>query len=237
MRQIILDTETTGLEVKEGHRVIEIGCVELVNRRLTGRVFHKKLNPERAIDESALKIHGLSNEDLSNQPRFVDIANEFKAFIEGAELIIHNAPFDVGFLDYEFCLLDTSWGGIRACCLGIVDTLVLARRHHPGQRNSLDALCKRYGIDNSQRDLHGALLDAELLCEVYLAMTREQTSIFRNTDSNTQTQLGIEKYRPVAAGRSALKVIQASNEEKSAHEECLTASEKVSGSICLWRSQ
>lgn len=235
MRQIILDTETTGLESKEGHRIIEIGGVELVNRRRTGQTFHCYLNPQRMVDEGALKVHGLSNEFLSDKPCFVDIAEEFLAFIKGAELVIHNAPFDVGFLDYELSLLGPQWGKISACCQ-VLDTLALARQRHPGQKNSLDALCKRYGVDNSRRDLHGALLDAEILAGVYLAMTGGQVSLSLRGygGDNLQSHAGEEKYRPVASKRPPLKVPRASEEERMAHRARLAAIEKVSGGTCLW---
>lgn len=236
MRQIILDTETTGLEPREGHRIIEIGCVELAYRRRTGQTFHRYLNPERVVDEGALKVHGLSSEFLSDKPRFADIAEEFMNFIKGAELIIHNAPFDIGFLDHELSLFDSKWGRMSIHCQ-ILDTLVLARQRHPGQKNSLDALCKRYGIDNSRRDLHGALLDAELLAGVYLAMTGGQASLSLRGDSDdsVQTRSGAGKYRPVAVKRPALRVVRASNEEKTAHAACLVAIDKASNGACLWR--
>lgn len=236
MRQIILDTETTGLEPKEGHRIIEIGCVELAYRRRTGQTFHRYLNPERTVDEGALKVHGLSNEFLSDKPRFVDIAEELVTFIKGAELVIHNAPFDIGFLDHELSLLDSKWGKVSAHCQ-VLDTLVLARQRHPGQKNSLDALCKRYGIDNSRRDLHGALLDAELLAGVYLLMTGGQASLSLRgyDDDSAQVRSEVGKYRPVAVKRPSLRVVRASDEEKTAHAECLAAIDKASNGACLWR--
>ncbi|MGB5716746.1 MAG: DNA polymerase III subunit epsilon, partial [Gammaproteobacteria bacterium] len=176
MRQIVLDTETTGLEPADGHRIIEIGCVELNDRRLTGNTYHQYIQPDREIDAGAIEVHGITNEKLADKPRFTDIAAEFLEFIDGAELVIHNAPFDVGFIDHEFRLLEDSPGGVNDHCM-VLDTLALARRMHPGQRNSLDALCRRYEIDNSQRELHGALLDAEILADVYLAMTGGQVSL------------------------------------------------------------
>jgi DNA polymerase III subunit epsilon len=234
MRQIILDTETTGLELKEGHRIIEIGGVEVVYRRRTGKRFHCYLNPERRVDEGALRVHGLSDEFLADKPRFRDTAEEFLDFIRGAELIIHNAPFDVGFLDYELALLGREWGKISTYCQ-IFDTLALARQRHPGQKNSLDALCKRYGVDNSQRELHGALLDAEILAEVYLAMTGGQVSLsLRGYSSNEDIQ-SLEEQRPVTAKRPSLKIVQASEEEWAAHRTCLAAIEERSGKACLWR--
>ncbi|PKL96061.1 MAG: DNA polymerase III subunit epsilon [Gammaproteobacteria bacterium HGW-Gammaproteobacteria-8] len=183
MRQIVLDTETTGLEPADGHRVIEIGCLELIDRRLTGRQFHRYLNPERAVEAGALEVHGLDDEFLAEQPRFAEIADEFLRFIRDAELIIHNAAFDVGFLDAELARLETP---VRVTDLAVVlDTLELAREMHPGQRNSLDALCKRYEVDNSNRSLHGALLDAELLAEVYLLMTGGQVALGLDLDSGS----------------------------------------------------
>ncbi|KFI21467.1 DNA polymerase III subunit epsilon [Nitrosococcus oceani] len=236
MRQIILDTETTGLEPKEGHRIIEIGGVELSCRRRTGRTFHCYLNPEREVDKGALKIHGLSNEFLSDKPRFIEIAEEFLAFIEGAELVIHNAPFDVGFLDHELCLLGSKWGKISTDCQ-VLDTLQLARQRHPGQKNNLDALCKRYGIDNSRRDLHGALLDAEILAGVYLAMTGGQVSLSLHEygDNGLPSRVGGGNYRPVSAERASLTIARASREERMAHDARLTAIDKASGGACLWR--
>ncbi|MDE1924013.1 MAG: DNA polymerase III subunit epsilon, partial [Gammaproteobacteria bacterium] len=175
MRQIVLDTETTGLEVSQGHRIIEIGCVELVNRRVTGKVFHRYLNPERAVDEGARAVHGLTLERLRAEPKFAEVFPEFSAFVDGAELVIHNAPFDLGFVNAEFERAGAETRIDEIC--RVLDTLVLARRMHPGQRNSLDALCKRYAVDNTQRELHGALLDAHLLADVYLAMTGGQAKL------------------------------------------------------------
>ena len=176
MKQIVLDTETTGLEPKQGHRIIEIGCVELINRRETKRNFHQYLNPEREIEDGAYNVHGLSNEFLSDKPRFADIAQDFIDFIKDSELIIHNAPFDVGFINSELKLMGKKWGQVKDYC-NVFDTLLLAREKHPGQKNNLDALCKRYDVDNSNRDLHGALLDAEILLDVYLGMTGGQTDL------------------------------------------------------------
>jgi len=176
MRQIVLDTETTGLEVSQGHRIIEIGCIELVNRRVTGNHWHYYINPDRAVDSGAFEVHGISNEFLQDKHRFAELAEEFHSYVAGAELVIHNAPFDIGFLDNELALLDPPIASLKECC-GILDTLLLARQKHPGQKNNLDALCKRYGIDNSNRSLHGALLDARILADVYLAMTGGQTSL------------------------------------------------------------
>ncbi|HRD68698.1 MAG TPA: DNA polymerase III subunit epsilon [Legionella sp.] len=191
MRQIILDTETTGIGHEQGHRVIEIGCVELFDRKLTGKHYHVYLNPEREVDEGAYRVHGISSEFLKDKPLFSDIASEFLQFVGGAELIIHNAPFDVGFLNSE--LKQLKWKKKLEDYCDIFDTLVLAREKHPGQRNSLDALCKRYDIDNSNRQLHGALLDAEILAFVYLAMTGGQTSLFAEADSSAkESQIYVE---------------------------------------------
>src|ERR1700691_6301975 len=184
MRQVVLDTETTGLEVEQDHRVVEIGCVELFNRRLTGRSFHRYLNPERDIDEGALEVHGLTREKLAKEPRFADIRAEFLDFVRDAELIIHNAAFDVAFLDAELARLADGAPTLGAICR-ILDSLALARQMHPGQRNSLDALCRRYAVDNSHRDYHGALLDARILAEVYLAMTGGQAMLSLSAESET----------------------------------------------------
>ena len=221
-RQIVLDTETTGLEAELGHRIIEIGCVEVVNRKLTGRHFHQYINPEREIDEGAQQVHGISLESLADKPLFADIAQEFIDFVAGAELVIHNAPFDVGFLDVELDLLSNKIGKINQHCQ-VLDSLILARQMHPGQRNSLDALCKRYFIDNSQRDLHGALLDAELLAEVYLAMTGGQVGFsLGGADGENQgaDQAG-QKIRRLSPDRKPIKVIRANAEELDAHQKCL----------------
>ena len=238
-RQIVLDTETTGLEPKQGHRIIEIGCVELVNRRLTGRHYHQYINPEREIDEGAMEVHGITNEFVADKPVFAQIADEFKAFIAGAELVIHNAPFDVGFIDHEFALLNRGFGKTADIC-GVLDTLVMARNKHPGQKNNLDALCKRYGVDNSQRDLHGALLDAEILADVYLLMTGGQTSLALGADSDSSgggSSLSSEGIKRVSNQRAPLPIIRASAEELAAHEQKLQALQKSSGDNCLWLKQ
>jgi DNA polymerase-3 subunit epsilon len=188
MRQIVLDTETTGLEVSLGHRVIEIGCVELVNRRVSGNYWHYYFNPEREIDAGAYEVHGISNEFLQDKHRFAELANDFHDYVKGAELIIHNAAFDLGFLNNEFGLLPTPFEPLETVC-AVLDTLVLARQKHPGQKNNLDALCKRYDIDNSQRSLHGALLDARILADVYLAMTGGQTSLGLDVEQGSETGL------------------------------------------------
>jgi DNA polymerase-3 subunit epsilon len=233
MRQIVLDTETTGLEPSDGHRIIEIGCVELVDRRLTGNTYHQYLQPDREIDAGAVEVHGITNEALADKPRFADIADEFLAFIRGAELVIHNAPFDVGFIDHEFALLSDLPGVVTQHCT-VLDTLVLARHMHPGQRNSLDALCRRYAIDNSQRDLHGALLDAEILADVYLAMTGGQVSLSLDSQADSQGEQR-SVIRRVTATRKPLRVIRADAEEARAHATRLDAIEKATATACVWR--
>jgi DNA polymerase III subunit epsilon len=235
MRQIILDTETTGLETSRGHRIIEIGCVELVNRRLTGNHFHVYINPRREVDDGAVEIHGITNEFLADKPFFEDIVDEFIAYIRGAELVIHNAPFDVGFLNYEFSLLKPSPGVVDDFC-SVLDTLVLARQMHPGQKNSLDALCKRYFIDNSQRDLHGALLDSEILADVYLAMTGGQTDL---TLTQKQDYLTVKRddsgIRRLASSRQPFKVLPASQQELAEHEKYLQTMRETCGDKLIWQ--
>lgn len=234
MRQIILDTETTGLSHAEGHRVIEIGCIEMIDRRVTRNHFHQYLQPDREIDAGAMEVHGITNAFLVDKPRFAKIADEFLQYIKGAELIIHNAPFDVGFLNHELSLLDANLGSLADYCK-VIDTLAMARQMHPGQRNSLDALCKRYQVDNSHRDLHGALLDAEILADVYLGMTGGQSSFLFDPKKNVETRLGeevgIEKLVRLAAGL----VIAANSEELAAHEAFLQTIEKASRSTPLWK--
>jgi len=227
-RQVVLDTETTGLNSKEGHRIIEIGCVELVNRRLTDRQFHVYINPKRHIDEGAIEVHGITNEYLEDKPLFEEVVEDFLAFIRGAELVIHNAPFDVGFIDHEFSLLEKAIPPIADIC-SVFDSLVYARKKHPGQRNSLDALCKRYGIDNSHRDLHGALLDAEILSDVYLLMTGGQISMLDEDDllGGVSAESVIQR---ISSDRAPLKVIQCSDEEMLEHQKTLT----MIGEECLW---
>ncbi|MGB1221638.1 MAG: DNA polymerase III subunit epsilon [Alcanivoracaceae bacterium] len=233
MRQIVLDTETTGLETSEGHRIIEIGCVEIVDRRCTGRVLHQYINPERDIDEGAAEVHGIRTEDLLDKPVFAAVVDEFMAFVEGAELVIHNAPFDVGFLNHELKLLDASPGPIEQHC-GILDTLVMARQRHPGQRVSLDALCRRYGVDNSSRELHGALLDARLLAEVYLAMTGGQVGLSLDGEQS-DGQAKVEEIRRLSTERAPLPVIRASTAEIEAHDAKLASIDKASEEGALWR--
>ena len=233
MRQIVLDTETTGLEPSDGHRIIEIGCVELVDRRLTGNTYHQYINPDRTIDAGAVEVHGITTESLLDKPRFAEISDEFLAFIRDAELVIHNAPFDVGFINHEFSLLDDSPGVVNAYCT-VLDTLMLARRMHPGQRNNLDALCRRYEIDNSRRELHGALLDAEILADVYLIMTGGQVSLSLDSqvDKNGVRQSSL---RRLDAARPPLKVIRASTEEGEAHNARLDALDKACDGRSVWR--
>lgn len=233
MRQVVLDTETTGLEPEQGHRIIEIGCVELDNRRLTGRRFHQYLQPDRDIDEGAVEVHGITNEFLADKPRFNDVAGDFLAFIEGAELIIHNAPFDVGFIDNELRLIGER-RNVGELCL-VVDTLVMARQMHPGQKNSLDALCKRYDVDNSHRDLHGALLDAEILADVYLAMTGGQGALSLGGLSTAANNYQVISNSLLPPDRPPLRVLRASADERQAHADTLARVDKVSGGQCLWR--
>lgn len=230
-RQIILDTETTGISPKEGHRIIEIGCVELVNRRFTGNNFHVYINPEREIDAEAIAVHGITNERLAAEPKFREIAQSFYQYIQGAELVIHNAAFDVGFIDHEFALLRPALPPVVQYCT-IVDTLLLARELHPGQKNNLDALCRRYDINNSHRTLHGALLDAEILADVYLLMTGGQVSL--NLAAEEQAEQ-LEQQSPLHIQRQGrLKVIRASESEVAAHESRLDLVQKKGGT-CLWR--
>src|SRR5918994_4422901 len=203
MRQIVLDTETTGLEPAAGHRVIEIGCVELVNRRPTSNRFHRYINPEREVDRGALEVHGIENQFLATQPKFAEVAAELVEFVKGAELVIHNADFDVEFLNHELKRLPGMPQEIRSCC-GVLDTLALARRMHPGQRNSLDALAKRYNVDNSKRELHGALLDAQILADIYLAMTGGQVSL--SLDSEASRAAAIDEPE-VSVHRSGVELV------------------------------
>lgn len=227
MRQVILDTETTGIDPKDGHRLVEIGAIEMVNRRFTGRTYHQYINPERHIDAEVVAVHGIDNAKVANEPVFADIADDFWAFIDGAELVIHNAPFDVGFIDHELTVLNQyrkgpALGPVREHCR-ILDTLVMAREKHPGQRNNLDALCKRYDIDNGHRVLHGALLDAEILAEVYLAMTGGQTALTLDADASSSKQQHHQANEGLAVKRLSLspgqlRVIRPSEEEQAAHQ-------------------
>jgi DNA polymerase-3 subunit epsilon len=228
-RQIVLDTETTGLNAKLGDRVIEIGCIELLSRRVTERHFHTYLDPEREIEEGAAKVHGLTREFLSDKPRFAEMAKDFLDYVRGAELIIHNAAFDVEFLDAELEL--AGLGRLADHVGGVVDTLALARELHPGRRNSLDALCERYGVDNAHRTMHGALLDARLLAEVYLAMTRGQESLAMDLDDDAAPVAG----GPARFDTSRLVVVRASAEEAAAHEKLLDRMEKEAKKGIVWR--
>ncbi len=236
MRQVVLDTETTGLEPSQGHRIIEIGCVELISRRITQQRYHQYINPQRAIDEGALQVHGLSETFLADKPVFFKIVDDFLDFVRGAELIIHNAPFDVGFINHELKQVNAAIDKIESCCV-ITDTLTLARQMHPGQRNSLDALCKRYGIDNTHRELHGALLDAEILADVYLAMTGGQTALsFQTSDADgpQAAQLTARAAQQVR-DHQKLRIIPANQTELELHEQRLQAIDKSSHSTTVWR--
>ena len=235
MRQIILDTETTGLEPTQGHKIIEIGCVEMINRRLTGNHFHVYINPQREIDDGAMEVHGITNEFLQDKPLFKDIAKEFLEYVKDAELIIHNAPFDIGFLNSELKYLNEDFGLMADYC-SVLDTLVLARQMHPGQKNSLDALCKRYFIDNSHRELHGALLDSEILAEVYLGMTGGQSDL---TLTHKQDYLTVGRdnggIRRLPENRQPFKVISVNESELAAHQEYLKKLSKESGREIVWQ--
>lgn len=234
MRQIVLDTETTGLEVAEGHRIIEVGCVELINRRITQNRFHYYLNPEREIDQGAVEVHGLTNQFLADKPRFAEIAPDLLNYLQDAELIIHNAPFDVGFLDAELSRVNRGWLGL-AKSTQITDTLQMARKLHPGQKNNLDALCKRYAVDNSQRELHGALLDAEILAEVYLAMTGGQATLVLGGQEHAGTaEVNSAKFQ-LRTDRPALRVVRADDVEQQAHTRRLEAIEKAAGAPTVWQ--
>jgi DNA polymerase-3 subunit epsilon len=234
MRQIVLDTETTGLDPADGHRIIEIGCVEMIDRRLTGNNFHQYLQPDREIDAGAIEVHGITNEFLADKPRFDDIVEDFVAYIQGAELVIHNAPFDVGFINHE--LRQSAQPHQIGDLCGVLDTLTLARKLHPGQKNNLDALCRRYDIDNTLRDLHGALLDAEILADVYLAMTGGQVSLSLGSSSDAGSQgAGVGKIRRLPADRPRLPVICATAEELAEHRARLEAITGVSGEASVWQ--
>jgi len=232
MRQVVLDTETTGLDPSQGHRVIEIGCVEIINRKLTNRHFHCYLNPDRDIDAGAIEVHGITPAFLADKPRFYQIESEFLAFVDGAELVIHNAPFDIGFLNAELARSDSTNTSMDSFCT-VLDSLVLARKRHPGQRNNLDALCKRYGIDNTQRELHGALLDAEILADLYLVMTSGQRNLLLK-DEESPEQRSESRATRTAKKRPKLDVIKASEEELAAHFDRLTEIDSSSGDGALW---
>ncbi len=236
MRSVVLDTETTGMPVADGHRIIEIGCVEVIGRRLTGRHYHVYLQPDREVDEGAIAVHGITNEFLTDKPRFRDIADEFFEFIKDAQLVIHNAAFDLGFINNEFALLGQQDRAEITDHCTVLDTLLMARERHPGQRNSLDALCKRYGVDNSGRDLHGALLDAEILADVWLTMTGGQTNLSLAGDGESadggRPQPTPIRRRP--ADRPRTPVLRASDEEIAAHLARMAAIEKAAGATPLW---
>lgn len=232
-RQIVLDTETTGLEPKEGHRIIEIGCVEVIKRRVTRNDYHQYLQPDREIDEEAQNVHGITPEFLADKPRFNEVVDAFMEYVKGAELLIHNAPFDIGFLNHELKLVNSRWGCIEDHCK-VTDTLVMARQRYPGQRNSLDALCRRLDVDNSHRDLHGALLDSQILADVYLALTGGQRSLMLDAETEEEEQIEEEiTHRKIRSDRPALTVIKATNDDLSLHNERLEAIRKQAGS-CLW---
>lgn len=236
MRQVVLDTETTGLEPQQGHRLIEIGCVELINRRLTGRHYHMYLNPDREVEAGAIEVHGITNDFLMDKPRFCDVFEEFLEFIRDAEVIIHNAAFDVGFIDHELNLLGRELAPMISMCR-VVDTLAMARQRHPGQKNSLDALCQRYGVDNSHRERHGALLDAEILADVYLLLTGGQTTLALAGEDLTTESSGTATtiIRRVAPERRPLRVVSATAAELAAHEQRLVDIDKSSAGQTLFR--
>ncbi|WP_018690943.1 DNA polymerase III subunit epsilon [Algicola sagamiensis] len=235
MRQIVLDTETTGFDPKQGHRMVEVGCVEMIDRKFTGNNFHVYIDPERYVDDEVIGVHGITNEFLVGKPKFRDVAAEFFEYMQGAELVIHNAAFDVGFIEHEFKLLYGTWGPITEYCQ-VLDTLMMARKMHPGQKNTLDALCRRYGIDNSHRTLHGALLDSEILADVYLRMTGGQFKMnwqSKATEHASDGQdVGVQRY---SGAIDQIPVIKATEDELSSHEERL---ELVldKGGACLWRN-
>jgi len=235
MRQIVLDTETTGLDPAQGHRVIEIGCVEIENRRLTGRHFHCYLNPDRGIDEGAVQVHGITAQFLADKPRFAQVADDFLAFVSGAELVIHNAPFDLSFLNSEFALAGYLQPPLQQSCV-VTDTLSMARRKHPGQRNSLDALCKRYEVDNSQRELHGALLDAEILADVYLLMTGGQTTLLLATEESSVEESHAGPIK-LTGKQGGLSLTLPDEDDLQAHALFLERIQKASKNKCVWLSE
>lgn len=232
-RQVVLDTETTGLSTADDHRIIEVGCVEIINRRLTGRNFHQYINPQREIDAGAIEVHGITNDALADKPLFADIADEFLAFVEGAELIIHNAPFDVGFLNHELGKMPDQQTRIETIC-SVLDTLKMARDRHPGQKNNLDSLCKRYDVDNTNRELHGALLDAEILADVYLAMTGGQVSLSLAAEQPAVTDHQQKDSIITSSAQQKRKVIKASEDELAAHQAMLEKLQSASGGQCVW---
>lgn len=232
MRQIVLDTETTGLDPAGGHRIIEIGAAEIVNRRLTGNVFHRYLNPDRDIDEGAVAVHGIRREDLETEPRFAEIADELLEFVSGAELIIHNASFDVGFIDHELSLMRHALPDVAKHCT-VLDTLAMARELHPGQRNTLDALCRRYAVDNSKRDLHGALLDANLLADVYLAMTGGQATLVLETPESAKVAAQA-KRRGSRQPVTGLKSVAVSADDVAEHDALLEKIRAAGANPAAW---
>lgn len=230
MRQIVLDTETTGLDPRQGNRIIEIGCVEIINRKITDNTYHQYIQPDRESEEGAFEVHGISTEFLADKPRFADIIEDFMKFINGAELIIHNAPFDIGFLDHELSMVDAVWGKVSDHCQ-VTDSLVMARKKHPGQKNNLDALCKRYEVNNARRELHGALLDSELLAEVYLRLTGGQETLALGAEGSSSQPGQVSPVRRVDSNRPQLHVLRADIEELKLHEERLD----VLGEACIWK--
>lgn len=232
MRQVILDTETTGFDPKKGERIIEIGCVEMVNRQLTGNHYHVYINPNKTVDAGAIAVHGITNEFLEDKPVFEEIAQDFLDYVKGAQLVIHNAPFDVGFINHEFQWLRKPLGKIEQYC-EILDTLTMARKKYPGQRNSLDALCKRFDIDNSHRELHGALLDSEILALVYLAMTSGQAGFELEIEKKVQSKAALANQHQQAAKKRTLPLIQLSEQEQLDHEAYLKSMQEKYGK-CVW---
>lgn len=233
MRQIVLDTETTGLEISQNHRIIEIGCIELIDRRITDNCWHHYINPDRDIDAGAFEVHGISNESLQDKPRFSEISTDFIDYIDGAELVIHNAPFDVGFLNHELSKLDGKSSTIDQYC-GVLDTLVMARQKHPGQKNNLDALCKRYEIDNRQRSLHGALLDARILADVYLVMTGGQTALSLDESEVGTDVTGPTSVRKLVNRSGPLPIWEVDDNSEKAHLEYLEFI-KTQGGESVWK--
>ncbi|MDE0193738.1 MAG: DNA polymerase III subunit epsilon [Gammaproteobacteria bacterium] len=236
MRQVVLDTETTGLEPEQGgHRVIELGAVEIVDRKITGGRFHEYIDPQREIDDAAFDVHGLDADSLAGKPKFAEVADAFLAFVEDSEVIIHNAPFDLAFIDYELSLLDRPGTTRLLDVCTVTDSLAMARRKHPGQKNGLDALCRRYEVDNSARELHGALLDAEILADVYLRMTGGQMSLFEDDDDARAETLGIREVTRLPEDRPAVAVVLASAEEISVHEAYLDNLDAGAENGAVWR--
>lgn len=236
MRQIVLDVETTGLDIGQGHRIIEIGCVEMVNRKLTRNHYHQYINPQRDIDKGAEEVHGITLKDLADKPLFAQVAEDFFEFVSGSDLIIHNAPFDIGFINYEFSLLKVSLEPLGTVCT-VIDSLIMAKQKHPGQRNTLNALCQRYGVDNSQRELHGGLLDAQILADVYLMMTGGQTNLLLAGEQGQEgvSQSDQESIRRLDPKRPSLPVIRASEGEIQAHQQHLSMIEQTYGDKTLWQ--